>query len=114
MFENEALDVVFRSDRLGRAVREINLVRFVAAGLPPSAVVGVEQVHRLLEGAFGGTLAGVRIRLRCGVALALIVGSLMAVWKNAQKMKISDEQMRKIQARKAEIEAEESAEDKEW
>lgn len=48
------------------------------------------------------------------LALALFVGSLMAVWKNAQKMKISDEQMRKIQARKAEIEAEESAEDKEW
>jgi hypothetical protein len=48
------------------------------------------------------------------VALALIVGSLMILRDNAHSMKISDEKMKKIQARKAEIEAEESAEDKEW
>ncbi|SNC76006.1 Protein of unknown function [Marinobacter sp. es.048] len=47
------------------------------------------------------------------VALALIVGSLMILRDNARSMKISDEKMKKIQARKAEIEAEESAEDRE-
>lgn len=48
------------------------------------------------------------------VAFALIVGSLMLLRDSARSMKISDEKMKKIQARKAEIEAEESAEDKEW
>lgn len=48
------------------------------------------------------------------VALALIVGSLVILRDSAHGMKISDEKMKKIQARKAEIEAEESAEDKEW
>lgn len=48
------------------------------------------------------------------VALALIVGSLMVLRDSAHSMKISDEKMKKIQARKAEIDAEESAEDKEW
>ena len=48
------------------------------------------------------------------VALALIVGSLMILRDNAHSMKISDEKMKKIQARKAEIEADESAEDREW
>ena len=48
------------------------------------------------------------------LALALIVGSLMLLRDSAHSMKISDEKMKKIQARKAEIEAEESAEDKEW
>lgn len=48
------------------------------------------------------------------VALALIVGSLVILRDSAHSTKISDEKMKKIQARKAEIEAEESAEDKEW
>jgi len=48
------------------------------------------------------------------LALALIVGSMMILRNSAHSMKISDEKMKKIQARKAEIEAEESAEDKEW
>ncbi|EDM47284.1 DUF2897 family protein [Marinobacter algicola] len=47
------------------------------------------------------------------VAFALIVGSLMVLRDNANSMKISDEKMKKIQERKAEIEAEESAEDRE-
>ncbi len=47
------------------------------------------------------------------LALALIVGSLLILRDSAHSMKISDEKMKKIQARKAEIEAEESAEDKE-
>ena len=48
------------------------------------------------------------------VAFALIVGSLMLLRDSARSMKISDEKMKKIQARKAKIAAEESAEDKEW
>ncbi|GBO85134.1 MULTISPECIES: DUF2897 family protein [Marinobacter] len=48
------------------------------------------------------------------LALALIVGSLLILRDSAHSMKISDEKMKKIQARKAEIEAEESAEDREW
>tara|TARA_B100000212_G_C26927875_1_gene344804 strand:- start:145 stop:321 length:177 start_codon:yes stop_codon:yes gene_type:complete len=48
------------------------------------------------------------------LALALIVGSLLILRDSVHSMKISDEKMKKIQARKAEIEAEESAEDKEW
>ena len=47
------------------------------------------------------------------VAFALIVGSLMVLRDNATSMKISDEKMKKIQERKAEVEAEESAEDRE-
>ncbi|MAB53365.1 MULTISPECIES: DUF2897 family protein [unclassified Marinobacter] len=47
------------------------------------------------------------------VAFALIVGSLMVLRDNANSMKISDEKMKKIQERKAEVEAEESAEDRE-
>ena len=47
-------------------------------------------------------------------AVALVVGSLLILRDSAKSMKISDEKMKKGQARKAEIEAEESAEDKEW
>ena len=47
------------------------------------------------------------------VAFALIVGSLMVLRDNANSMKISDEKMKKIQERKAEVEAAESAEDRE-
>lgn len=47
-------------------------------------------------------------------AVALVVGSLLILRDSAKSMKISDEKMKKVQARKAEIEAEESAEDKEW
>lgn len=48
------------------------------------------------------------------LALALIVGSLLILRDSAHSMKLSDEKMKKIQARKAKIEAEESAEDREW
>ncbi|AHI31043.1 MULTISPECIES: DUF2897 family protein [Marinobacter] len=47
------------------------------------------------------------------VALALVVGSLFVLRDSANSMKISDEKMKKIQERKAEVEAEESAEDRE-
>ena len=47
-------------------------------------------------------------------AFALMIGSLLLLRDSARSMKISDEKMKKIQARKAEIDAEESAEDKEW
>lgn len=47
------------------------------------------------------------------VAFALIVGSLLVLRDSANSMKISDEKMKKIQERKAEVEAEESAEDRE-
>ncbi|WP_428397115.1 DUF2897 family protein [Marinobacter salarius] len=47
------------------------------------------------------------------VALALVVGSLFVLRDSANSMKISDEKMKKIQKRKAEVEAEESAEDRE-
>lgn len=46
-------------------------------------------------------------------AFALIVGSLLMLRDSANSMKISDEKMKKIQERKAEVEAEESAEDRE-
>lgn len=45
------------------------------------------------------------------VALALIVGGLMILRDSAHSMKISDEKMAKIRKRKAEIEAQEKAED---
>ncbi len=47
------------------------------------------------------------------VALALVVGSLFVLRDSANSMKISDEKMKKIHERKAEVEAEESAEDRE-
>lgn len=47
------------------------------------------------------------------LAFALVVGSLLMLRDSANKFSISDEKMRKIQARKAELEAEESAEDRE-
>lgn len=47
------------------------------------------------------------------VALALVVGSLFVLRDSANSMKISDQKMKKIQERKAEVEAEESAEDRE-
>ena len=47
------------------------------------------------------------------LAIALVVGSLLMLRDSANKCPISDEKMRKIQARKAEVEAEESAEDRE-
>ena len=47
------------------------------------------------------------------VALALVVGSLFVLRDSANSMKISDEKMKKILERKAEVEAEESAEDRE-
>ena len=47
------------------------------------------------------------------VALALVVGSLFVLRDSANSMKISDEKMKKIQERKAEVQAEESAEDRE-
>ena len=47
------------------------------------------------------------------LAIALVVGSLLMLRDSANKFPISDEKMRKIQARKAEVEAEESAEDRE-
>ena len=47
------------------------------------------------------------------VAPALVVGSLFVLRDSANSMKISDEKMKKIQERKAEVEAEESAEDRE-
>lgn len=46
-------------------------------------------------------------------AFALVIGSLFMLRDSAGKMRISDEKMKKIQERKAEIEAEESAEDRE-
>ncbi|MDG5500222.1 DUF2897 family protein [Marinobacter sp. BGYM27] len=48
------------------------------------------------------------------LAMVLIVGMLFILRDNAGSMKISKEKMKKIQARKAEVEAEEAAEDKEW
>ncbi|MAA65324.1 MAG: DUF2897 domain-containing protein [Alteromonadaceae bacterium] len=48
------------------------------------------------------------------LAMVLIVGMLFILRDNAGSMKISNEKMKKIQARKAEVEAEEAAEDKEW
>lgn len=45
------------------------------------------------------------------VALALIVGGLMILRDSAHSMKISDEKMAKIRKRKAELEAQEKAED---
>ncbi|MGP4844409.1 DUF2897 family protein [Marinobacter sp. 1Y8] len=48
------------------------------------------------------------------LAVVLIVGMLFVLRNNAGSMKISKEKMKKIQARKAEVEAEEAAEDKEW
>ncbi|EON91388.1 hypothetical protein MARLIPOL_13119 [Marinobacter lipolyticus SM19] len=47
------------------------------------------------------------------LALGLIVGSLFLLRDSANTMHISEEKMKKIQARKAEVEAEESAEDRE-
>lgn len=47
------------------------------------------------------------------IAFALVVGSLFVLRDSANSMRISEEKMRKIQARKAEVEAEESAEDRE-
>ncbi|MDF0751739.1 DUF2897 family protein [Marinobacter sp. 71-i] len=47
------------------------------------------------------------------VAFALVVGSLFVLRDSANSMRISEEKMKKIQARKAEVEAEESAEDRE-
>jgi len=47
------------------------------------------------------------------LAIALVVGSLLMLRDSANKFSISDEKMRKIQKRKAEVEAEESAEDRE-
>ncbi|WP_372983270.1 DUF2897 family protein [Marinobacter sediminum] len=45
------------------------------------------------------------------VALALIVGGLMILRDSAHSMKISDEKMAKIRKRKAELEAQEQADD---
>ncbi|WP_286221213.1 DUF2897 family protein [Marinobacter apostichopi] len=45
------------------------------------------------------------------VALALIVGGLMILRDSAHSMKISDEKMAKIRKRKAELEAQEKADD---
>jgi uncharacterized membrane protein len=45
------------------------------------------------------------------VALILVVGSLVFLRNSANATKISDEKMKKIQARKAEMEAREKAED---
>jgi hypothetical protein len=45
-------------------------------------------------------------------AIALVLGGLFML-RDSGKMPISKEKMKKIQARKAEIEAEESAEDRE-
>ncbi|MFL1467185.1 DUF2897 family protein [Marinobacter sp. DUT-3] len=47
------------------------------------------------------------------LALGLVLGSLFMLRDSASKFRISDEKMKKIQQRKAEVEAEESAEDKE-
>lgn len=47
------------------------------------------------------------------LALALIVGGLMILRDSAHSMKISDEKMKKIRERQAELEAEE-AEDDDW
>jgi hypothetical protein len=44
-------------------------------------------------------------------ALALVLGSLMFLRDSTHGSKISDEKMKKIQARKAELEAQEKAED---
>ncbi|WP_203299246.1 DUF2897 family protein [Marinobacter sediminum] len=44
-------------------------------------------------------------------ALALIVGGLMILRDSAHSMKISDEKMAKIRKRKAELEAQEKADD---
>ncbi len=46
-------------------------------------------------------------------AFALVVGGLFMLRDSANSMRISEEKMKKIQARKAEVEAEESAEDRE-
>lgn len=45
------------------------------------------------------------------IALVLIVGSLMVLRNSAHGTKFSDKKMKKIQARKAEMEAREKAED---
>jgi membrane protein insertase Oxa1/YidC/SpoIIIJ len=45
------------------------------------------------------------------VAMTLIVGGLVFLRNSANATKISDEKMKKIQARKAEMEAREQAED---
>jgi len=47
------------------------------------------------------------------LAFGLVLGSLFMLRDSASKFRISDEKMKKIQQRKAEVEAEESAEDKE-
>lgn len=47
------------------------------------------------------------------LAVALVLGSLFMLRDSAHKMRISDEKMEKIRERKAEIEAEERAEDEE-
>jgi len=47
------------------------------------------------------------------LALALIVGSLMILRDSAHSMKISDEKMKKIRERQAELDAEE-AQDDDW
>ncbi|MEX2476682.1 DUF2897 family protein [Marinobacter sp.] len=47
------------------------------------------------------------------LAVGLVLGSLFMLRDSASKFHISDEKMKKIQERKAELEAEESAEDRE-
>lgn len=47
------------------------------------------------------------------LAFGLVLGSLFMLRDSASKFRISDEKMKKIQQRKAEVEAEESAEDRE-
>lgn len=47
------------------------------------------------------------------LAFALVLGSLFMLREGAKKLRISREKMKKIEARKAEVEAEESAEDRE-
>jgi hypothetical protein len=47
------------------------------------------------------------------LAIGLVLGSLFMLRDSAGKFRISDGKMKKIQERKAELEAEESAEDKE-
>lgn len=47
------------------------------------------------------------------LAIGLVLGSLFMLRDIAGKFRISDDKMKKIQERKAELEAEESAEDRE-
>ncbi len=47
------------------------------------------------------------------LAFGLVLGSLFMLRDSASKFRISDKKMKKIQQRKAEVEAEESAEDRE-